>query len=120
MLSYKKFTLEYCERLHKQSDFNRCFNKGKHLKNDKIRIVVYQRDDNNDIRRLGLITSRKIGIAVARNRTKRLIREFFRLNKYELKEQLDIIIILEKKTLLLNYNNLKYTILNLLKKGGYY
>jgi ribonuclease P protein component len=32
--------------------------------------------------RLGITVSRKVGIAVTRNRVKRLIREFYRHNKY--------------------------------------
>lgn len=43
--------------------------------------------------RLGIIASRKIGGAVARNRAKRLIREAFRLNKRPSNGGADIIII---------------------------
>jgi ribonuclease P protein component len=120
MQIHKNFTLNYFERLHKKSDFNKCFYKGQLLENDKIKIIVYKRNDNNNVKRLGLITSRKIGTAVTRNKSKRLIREIFRLNKHLLKEQLDIIIILRKQTVLLNYSHLRCNLLNLLKKGGYY
>ncbi|MDR0915400.1 MAG: ribonuclease P protein component [Endomicrobium sp.] len=117
---YKRFTLSYFERLHKKNDFKKCLDMGQLLQNNKMKIVVYQRNDDNNIQRLGLITSHKVGTAVVRNKTKRLIREVFRLHKHLIKTQLDLIIILSKQTVLLDYNNIKSNFLNLLKKGGYY
>ena len=43
--------------------------------------------------RLGVTVSRKIGNAVARNRIKRLVREFFRIHRSELQPALDLLII---------------------------
>lgn len=43
--------------------------------------------------RLGLTVSRKVGNAVERNRIKRLIREYFRLNRHLLGRPLDVNVI---------------------------
>lgn len=43
--------------------------------------------------RLGLVASRKLGGAVARNRSKRLLRESFRRNPREGAEALDLVLI---------------------------
>lgn len=43
--------------------------------------------------RLGLTVSRKVGNAVERNRIKRLVREYFRLNRHLLGKPLDINVI---------------------------
>ncbi len=51
------------------------------------------RKNDKDSRRLGLVVGRKAGGAVARNRIKRLIREFFRLNREKIPESSDFIVL---------------------------
>ena len=46
--------------------------------------------------RLGLTASKKVGGAIQRNRVKRLLREFFRLNYCKFDSHLDISIIAKK------------------------
>lgn len=43
--------------------------------------------------RLGLTVSRKMGNAVARNRIKRVVREYFRLHQYDFELPLDIVVV---------------------------
>lgn len=43
--------------------------------------------------RLGIVASRRVGNAVARNRAKRLLREVFRLHRHELPDGLDLVAI---------------------------
>jgi ribonuclease P protein component len=46
-----------------------------------------------DASKLGVISSRKLGNAVARNRARRLMREAFRLNQLELKAPVDMVLV---------------------------
>lgn len=48
----------------------------------------------SDVRRLGIIASRRVGNAVKRNRGKRLIRELFRANEPALPSNCDLVVIL--------------------------
>ena len=43
--------------------------------------------------RLGVITSRKVGGAVVRNRARRLLREAFRVHQHELAHPLDLVLV---------------------------
>ena len=55
--------------------------------------LVILKQNRRDITRLGITASKRVGNAVKRNRTKRLIREFFRLNKQQIPKGYDISII---------------------------
>ena len=55
--------------------------------------MLYVVDDPATNRALGVVTSRKVGNAVARNRARRLMREAYRLNKQKLKTNLVIVMI---------------------------
>lgn len=117
--SLEDFSFSYDERLHFQKDFNKVFKNGKKLENKAIKIMAYKRDDGQ-IRRLGLVTPRKVGTAVIRNRTKRRLREIFRTNKHSLETGLDLIFISRPETASLDYNSLKKVILGLLESAGFY
>jgi ribonuclease P protein component len=72
-------------------DFERVFAR-KRSASDAV-LVVYACENTLGTTRLGLAVSRKVGGAVQRNRWKRLIREAFRLNRVELPEGLDLIVL---------------------------
>ena len=118
--SSKGFSFCYLERLHTSTDFNRVLKNGKKLKTVFVNIYVLKRKDNNEIRRLGLITSRKVGKAVVRNTAKRRLREIFRTNKHKLTPGLDIVFILKPQIKLTGYSELKKTVLDCLKKVNCY
>ena len=104
--SSKGFSFCYIEKLHSSADFNKVLKNGKRLKTVFVSICVLKRKDNNEIRRLGLITSKKVGSAVCRNRAKRRLREIFRTNKHKLTPGLDIIFILKPQITSIGYSKL--------------
>jgi ribonuclease P protein component len=98
------FTFEKHERIKKRKDFLRTYEDGTRI-NSKHFIVILSRNQGG-YRRLGITVTRKTGNAVTRNRTKRLLREFFRLNKKTLPDSLDIVIIVKKGIPFLTYKNI--------------
>ncbi len=113
------FSFNYKERLHLLKDFKRVFKTGRRLAHPAILIYVCKRDDRSETRRLGLVTSRKIGGATERNRAKRRLREIFRLNKNSISPSLDIIFVLKPGICKLDYETLKNAVLGLLKNAGF-
>ena len=67
------------ERLRKRADFTEIFNQGS--KTYSSHLILFCRANGGQSARIGITASRKVGIAVVRNRVKRLIREFFRQHK---------------------------------------
>ncbi|OPX19739.1 MAG: ribonuclease P protein component [Desulfobacca sp. 4484_104] len=81
------------DRLVRRADFERSKTLGQryHTSHFLVSLVPNQAGQP----RLGLVVSKRLGKAVRRNRVKRLLREFFRLNKANLPLQ-DIVIIAKK------------------------
>jgi ribonuclease P protein component len=84
-------TLPKTERLQHGHQFRHAYDHGRKFIGRLV--VVYVVDDPSTSRALGVVTSRKIGGAVARNRARRLLREAYRLNKQKLKTNLQIVMI---------------------------
>ena len=57
----------------------------------------------NDVKRLGITVTKKVGNAVVRNRLKRLIREFFRRNKVLFPAGYDVVVMAKKNIPPLTY-----------------
>ena len=78
-------------RIARKIDFWR--DRSRRKKFDTEHFILILRKNDKDAKRLGLVVGRKVGVAVSRNRIKRLIREFFRLNKEKMPESSDLIVL---------------------------
>jgi ribonuclease P protein component len=96
-VSVKRKTFTKDDRLLKRSDFLRLYKSGKRIQN-RYFIVYISRNDLSRCR-LGLTVTRKVGKAVARNRIKRLAREYFRQNRHIFKDQWDISLIAKRESI---------------------
>jgi ribonuclease P protein component len=91
------------ERVRKRQDYLRIYEQGVRRHSRRFTIITCR--NSSGIRRLGIAVSKKTGNAVQRNRVKRLLREFFRLNKSRLPASQDIVIIAKKGILPLSYRD---------------
>jgi ribonuclease P protein component len=91
----KRKTFTKDDRLLKRSDFQRLSKSGKRIQNRYF--IVYIRRNDLQRCRLGLTVTRKVGNAVARNRIKRLAREYFRQNRHIIKDYWDISLIAKRE-----------------------
>lgn len=82
--------------LKSNSDFRRLYNRGKAVTDPAL--VVYYSKNRAGICRIGITTSKKIGNAVERNRSRRVIREAFRQACPQLNPCYDIVLVARSKT----------------------
>ena len=82
--------------LKSNSDFRRLYNRGKAVTDPAL--VVYYSKNRAGICRIGITTSKKIGNAIERNRSRRVIREAFRQVCPHINPCYDIVMVARSKT----------------------
>jgi ribonuclease P protein component len=85
------------ERIALPQDFRRAMKSGRRLTSKHY--FLFLQENEKGFHRLGMIVKKEIGPANIRNRMKRYLREFFRLNKNQIKGSFDIIILVKKGVL---------------------
>lgn len=82
--------------LKENKDFRRLYYRGKSRANDNL--VTYAMKNRNDGCRIGITTSKKIGNAVERNRSRRVIRAAFSSLESEINASYDFVFVARSKT----------------------
>jgi len=91
----RRFSFTKADRILKRQDFIQLARRGQKTQNQHFIAKFYLNDFG--LPRLGITVTRKVGNAATRNRIKRLTREYFRLNRHDVKGSWDINIIAKKK-----------------------
>ena len=100
-----RYAFKKAERLRRRSEFSALFKSGKRIHSEYLTVILST--NTSDVRRLGLVVGKKVRKeAVRRNRMKRLLREFFRLNKHRLSASQDILIVARKDFSFMKYRDL--------------
>ncbi|MGV8059573.1 MAG: ribonuclease P protein component [Smithellaceae bacterium] len=94
--SYRK-----SERVTNRSDYRAIYDEGVWSSSQHFTRVIC--NNKKGFKRLGITVTKKAGNAVKRNRIKRLIREFFRLNKSLFPAGQDVVIMAKKNMPPLTY-----------------
>jgi ribonuclease P protein component len=91
-----RFSFTKADRILKRSEFIALSKSGKRVQSAKF--IAYYLPAQYNQPRLGVTVTKKVGQAVERNRIKRLVREFFRLNRHCLSGKWDINIIAKRQS----------------------
>ncbi|ARP51215.1 ribonuclease P protein component [Caproicibacterium lactatifermentans] len=107
--------MEY-EPIKENRDFRRIYGRGKNLVSPVV--VCYALKNRCKKVRMGITTSKKIGNAVQRNRSRRVIRAAFRALLPRIKPGYDFIFVARAKTPHVKSTAVKYAMERQLKKAG--
>ncbi|MCL1935413.1 MAG: ribonuclease P protein component [Defluviitaleaceae bacterium] len=102
------------ESLKKNYQFGIVYKKGKSYANKTL--VMYILKNKKDKNFIGISVSKKVGKSVQRNRTRRLIKEAFRLKKDEIKKGLNIVIVARVDSKDCNFSEISKSLVYLFKK----
>lgn len=81
-------------------------------------LVLYARKNRTGISRIGFTVSKKLGKAHIRNRTRRRLREIYRLNEAAFQPGWDIVVVARSKAVEAPFDKLTASFLALGKKAG--
>lgn len=83
------------QRVRKRREFEAAQKTGRRVTTPHFVLLLYARNEAG-VARLGIVASRKVGIAVTRNRAKRLVREAFRSTRDLFKPGMDLVVIVRR------------------------
>jgi len=81
-------------------------------------LVLYARPNRSQFNRVGITVSKKLGHAVVRNRTRRRIREVYRLNEERFAPGWDIVVVARTRAVDADFGKLTGAYLSLAQKSG--
>jgi len=99
----KQQSFRKTERINSRSRFKVIYNQGVWRSSKHFTTITCMNPQG--VKRLGITVTKKTGNAVKRNKIKRLIREFFRLNKKLFPEKHDVVIMAKRKIPPLTYRD---------------
>ena len=99
------------QSLKKNADFQNVYGCGKSFANKYL--VMYVKDNDLGINRIGISVSKKVGNSVVRHRVKRLILESYRLHEDMFNSGLDMVIIARATAKDRSYHEIKSAVLHL-------
>ncbi|MFH1138712.1 MAG: ribonuclease P protein component [Pseudomonadota bacterium] len=113
----KRFGFHKAERLLKRSEFLAVSRQSRGRIQTRHFLILF-RPNGTTRTRLGVTVTKKIGKAVTRNRIKRHVREFFRLNKHLASPGYDMVVIARFGAGELNQEAVRLELVPVLKRAG--
>ncbi|MBD5471488.1 MAG: ribonuclease P protein component [Lachnospiraceae bacterium] len=102
---------KFSQSLKSNIDFQRVYKKGRSYANKYL--VMYLLENNQEMNRLGISVSKKVGNSVVRHRITRLIRESYRLHENIFNSGLDIVVIARNSASSVSYYEIESALLHL-------
>lgn len=97
--------------IKKNSDFQKVYKTGKSYGNKLL--IMYVKRTGEDVTRIGISVSKKVGNSVVRHHITRLLRESYRLNKDTVQTGLDIVVVVRAAAKASDYKTIESAYLHL-------
>ncbi len=108
--------MKHSQSLKKNADFQIVYKEGKSFANKYL--VMYVKENDLGINRIGISVSKKVGNSVVRHRVKRLILESYRLHEDMFNSGLDMVIIARTTAKDKGYHEIESAVMHLGKLQG--
>ena len=108
--------MKHSQSLKKNEDFQKVYHSGKSFANKYL--VMYVKENDLGINRIGISVSKKVGNSVVRHRVKRLILESYRLHEDMFNSGLDMVIIARTTAKEKGYHEIESAVMHLGKLQG--
>lgn len=103
------------QRLTRSADFRAAYDAGR--KQVGRCMVLYLLSRPEGALRLGVVTGRKVGGAVQRNRARRLLREAFRRNRFRMQGRADVVLVARAALLTTDWADVEAELLTLARRA---
>ena len=111
------YSLDKEKRLRKNREYQVVYRSGRSYVNRLAVMYILARSPKQKTR-VGFVTGKKIGCAVERNRSRRLMKEVYRLHQYELADGYDIVLIGRSFMKDAGYQEAERSIMQLFRRAG--
>ena len=99
--------------IKKSETYSKIISINNNLKNKYFSIYFEKSNENN---KYGITVPKKVGKAYIRNKLKRQVKNIIITNEKDIQNNFNYVIIIKEATLLLDYNEMKNELLNILRK----
>ena len=103
--------MKFTESLKKHEQFTEVYNAKISYANRYM--VMYIKENQSEINRLGITITKKVGNSIVRHRFKRLVRESYRINEEMLSSGLDIVIVARNSVKDIGFHEIESAFLHL-------